>query len=307
MSDGPSPGVGDGSPTTESHVIDITESRPGRVGALPVRRALPRRGRRLVGAWCFIDHMGPAPIEPPRGLDIAPHPHTGLQTLTWLVEGEALHRDSLGTQQPIRPGELNLMTAGRGVAHSEEGTANYRGELHGAQLWIAQPSATRDGPPAFEHHATLPQVDLVGAVATVLVGRLGDAVSPARHDTDHVGVDLSLHGGDTTLALRDDVEYALIVLSGAARVDDHVVEPGHLAYLGLGRDEIRLTSRERSRALLVGGVPFEEPVMMWWNYVARTRQEILDAHQSWMTNDGRFGRVDSTLARIEVPPPPWAG
>ncbi len=233
--------------------------------------------------------MGPAPIEPPRGLDIAPHPHTGLQTLTWLVEGEALHRDSLGTQQPIRPGELNLMTAGRGVAHSEEGTANYRGELHGAQLWIAQPSATRDGPPAFEHHATLPQVDLVGAVATVLVGRLGDVVSPARHDTDHVGVDLSLHGGDTTLALRDDVEYALIVLSGAARVDDHVVEPGHLAYLGLGRDEIRLTSRERSRALLVGGVPFEEPVMMWWNYVARTRQEILDAHQSWMTDDGRLG------------------
>ncbi|MGC8510994.1 MAG: pirin family protein [Acidimicrobiales bacterium] len=299
MSDGPSP--------IEGPVIDVTTSRPGLVGALPVRRALPRRGRRLVGAWCFVDHMGPAPVSPPRGLDIAPHPHTGLQTVTWLVEGEALHRDSLGTQQPIRPGELNLMTAGRGVAHSEEGTARYRGELHGAQLWIAQPAATRDGPPAFEHHTALPQVDLDDAVATVLIGRLGDAVSPARRDTDHVGIDLALRAGATTAALRDDFEYALIILSGAVHVDDRLIEPGHLAYLGVGRVELHLTAREPSRALLFGGVPFDEPVTMWWNYVARTREEILDAHQSWMTDDGRFGRVDSPLARIEVSPPPWSG
>ena len=250
--------------------------------------------------------MGPAPISAPRGLDIAPHPHMGLQTVTWLVQGEALHRDSLGSQQIIRPGELNLMTAGHGVAHSEEGTENYDGELHGVQLWIAQPDTTRNAPPAFEHHAALPQVELDHGVATVLIGRLDDAVSPARRDTDHVGVDLSLRAGSTTLALRNDVEYALIVLHGAAHIDGHVIEPGYLAYLGIGRTELGLVAREPTRALLFGGVPLDEPVMMWWNYVARTRQEILEAHRSWLADDGRFGRVASPLARIEVPPPPWA-
>jgi redox-sensitive bicupin YhaK (pirin superfamily) len=157
VSGSPTDRVGDGPTPAEEYVIDVTTSRPGRVGAIPVRRALPRRGRRLVGAWCFVDHIGPASISPPGGLDIAPHPHAGLQTLTWLLEGEALHRDSLGTQQAIRPGELNLMTAGHGVAHSEEGTRSYRGDVHGVQLWIAQPTITRDGPPAFEHHGALPR------------------------------------------------------------------------------------------------------------------------------------------------------
>jgi redox-sensitive bicupin YhaK (pirin superfamily) len=286
-------------------VVEVTESRNGQVGALPVRRALPRRGRRTVGAWCFVDHMGPATVTEDRGLDVAPHPHIGLQTVTWLFAGEAVHRDSLGTEQLIQPGQLNLMTAGRGVSHSEEGTGRYRGDLHGMQLWVAQPSTTRDGDPGFEHHAELPRLDLDEAVATVLVGAVDGVVSPARRDTEHVGVDLELRPGITAVPVRADFELALVVAAGAVAVDGVTIEPGHLAHLGTRRDEVPLTVREPSRALLFGGVPFDEPVLMWWNFVARTRDEIVQAHTDWTRADERFGHVDSPLARTEVGPPPW--
>jgi redox-sensitive bicupin YhaK (pirin superfamily) len=163
--------------------VEITPSRESVVGAMRVRRALPRIGRRTVGAWCFADHMGPELVTETHGLDIGPHPHTGLQTVTWLVAGEVLHRDSLGSEQLIRAGQLNLMTAGQGVTHSEEATGHYRGQLHGVQLWMVQPEATRHGVAAFEHHATLPQVELDNAIATILVGELAGAASPARRDT----------------------------------------------------------------------------------------------------------------------------
>jgi quercetin 2,3-dioxygenase len=286
--------------------VEITASRESRVGAFNVRRALPRRGRRTVGAWCFIDHMGPAAIDETRGLDVAPHPHIGLQTVTWLLEGEALHRDSLGTEQVIAPGQLNLMTAGHGVSHSEEGTGRYHGELQGVQLWVAQPSATRAGAPAFEHHGELPRVELDNAIATVLVGDLDGTTSPARRDTDHTGTDLDLRIGTTTVPLRPDHEYALVVVTGAVHLDGSVVEPGHLAYLGVGRDELGLVVGAPTRALLVGGVPFVEPVLMWWNFVARTRDEILGAHADWTAAADRFGMVASSLPRIEVGPPPWS-
>ena len=290
----------------EARALEITHSRESRVGAIGVRRALPRRGRRTVGPWCFVDHMGPALVSPGRGMDVAPHPHVGLQTVTWLVEGEALHRDSLGSEQVIAPGQLNLMTAGWGVAHSEEGTGTYGGNLHGVQLWIAQPSATRDGPAAFEHHRELPRRDLDAAVATVLVGDLDGTTSPARRDTDHLGVDLALRGGTTTVPLRTDFEHALVTLLGAAHLDGQIIEPGHLAYLGTARAEISLAAEEQTRVLLLGGVPFDDEVLMWWNFVARTRAEIVEAHRAWMAADERFGRVDSPLPRIEVGPPPWS-
>ena len=158
--------------------VEIGASRQTQVGSVGVRRALPCKERRTVGAWCFIDQMGPTTVTADRGIDIAPHPHIGLQTVTWLLSGEAVHRDSLGSEQTIRPGQLNLMTAGHGVSHSEEATGRYSGELYGAQLWIAQPRATRDGDAAFEHHPDLPKVDLGGAVATVLVGTLAGTESP---------------------------------------------------------------------------------------------------------------------------------
>src|SRR5215210_1716331 len=132
----------------EACELEIIEGRDAQVGAFGVNRVLPRRRRRSVGAWCFVDHMGPGDVTADRGLDIGPHPHIGLQTVTWLLRGEVLHRDSLGSEQVIRPGQLNLMTAGHGVSHSEETAGTYAGALHGVQLWVAQPSATRDGPPA---------------------------------------------------------------------------------------------------------------------------------------------------------------
>jgi redox-sensitive bicupin YhaK (pirin superfamily) len=300
--------VGEGDPPSRQRVasVEVTESRESQVGRLRVRRALPRRARRTVGPWCFIDHMGPATVTEAAGIDVAPHPHIGLQTVTWLLAGEVLHRDSLGTEQVIAPGQLNLMTAGRGVAHSEERTGRYHGPLHGVQLWVAQPSSTRDGSPGFEHHAHLPGVDLEGAVGTVLVGEIGGVASAARRDTDHVGVDLELRRGSTTVPLRPDFEHALVVFEGVVEVDGEAVPPGRLAYLGLGRDECGLRVTDAARALLVGGQPFDEPVLMWWNFVARTRDELVGAHRDWMARDVRFGEVASPLPRIEVAPPPWA-
>lgn len=287
-------------------MLDLTDGRDASVGALRVRRALPTKGRRTVGAWCFADHMGPAEVTETHGLDVGPHPHIGLQTVTWLVAGEVLHRDSLGSEQVIAPGQLNLMTAGHGVSHSEEATGAYRGPLHGIQLWVAQPEATRHGAPAFEHHAELPRYDLPGATATVLVGRLGDAVSPARRDTDHVGAELAVR--DTTVVPLDrGSEHALVVLDGSVRVGDDVVEPGRLAYLAPGHDELPLTVTEPARVMLLGGAPFGTRPVMWWNFVARSHEEIDAAYESWRTDDGRFGTVRSALARIDTPPPWWHG
>jgi quercetin 2,3-dioxygenase len=286
--------------------IELTPSREAQVGRFRVRRALPRRARRTVGAWCFADHMGPATVTEDGGLDVGPHPHIGLQTVTWLLSGEALHRDSLGTEQVIAPGQLNLMTAGHGIAHSEEATGAYAGPLQGIQLWVAQPEQTRHGEPAFEHHADLPRVELASGTATVLVGRLLDGSSPARRDTDHLGVDLDLRRGRTEVPLDPSHEHAVVVLDGRVAVHGHDVEPGVLAYLGRGHDSIGFATDGPARAMLLGGTPFEDELVMWWNYVARTRDEVVAAHRAWSAGDvDRFGAVASPLPRIETASPPW--
>lgn len=286
--------------------LEITPSREARIDGQTVRRALPRRGRRTVGAWCFADHIGPSVIDDGDGLGIGPHPHIGLQTVTWLLAGEILHRDSLGYEQPIRPGQLNLMTAGNGVSHAEETPVGAPSELHGIQLWVAQPEATRHGDPAFEHHAELPQVELPGALATVMVGEFAGVTSPARRDTDHMGVDLALRPGSVRLPLRPDYEYAIVVLEGAVGIGDQLVEPGNLAYLGEYRDELTVTAESPTRLILLGGVPFESPILMWWNFVGRTREEIDAATESWERDDGRFGTVASELPRLPAAPTPWS-
>ncbi|HZU81210.1 MAG TPA: pirin family protein [Acidimicrobiales bacterium] len=281
----------------------VLDSRTAAVGALTVRRALPQRSRRTVGAWCFLDHGGP--VEAPAGaFGIGPHPHIGLRTVTWVLRGAFLHRDSLGSEQLVRPGELNLMTAGHGIVHAEEHPE--AGPLHVVQLWVAQPAATRDGPSAFEHHGALPRLALGAGVATVLVGSLGDAASPARRDTDHMAADVEL-AGEVVLPADPAYEHAVVPVEGALQVDGAAVEPGRLVYLGPGRDELVLRSSGPARAIVVGGVPFDEPVVMWWNYVARTRDEIVEAHRAWTARDGRFVVPDSVLAPLDAGPPPWAG
>ncbi len=304
MSDDRSDSV-NGVPGANGHVIEVTDSRTVHIGPLSVRRALPTRGRRMVGAWCFVDHMGPETVSVERSVDIAPHPHVGLQTVTWLFSGELLHRDSLGTEQLIRPGQLNLMSAGRGVAHSEENPGLTYGQLHGIQLWLAQPSSTRNDPAAFEHHRDLPRLDAANATVTILVGTVDKIDAGVRGDCDLVGLELDLHGGDTTIGLNPAFEHALVVASGAAIVDGVRVSPGHLAHLGLGRDELRLSTEGPGKALLIGGVPFSERILMWWNFVARTEAEITDAWMDWAEGAGRFGVVASEFKRIEVGPPPW--
>jgi hypothetical protein len=173
------------------------------------------------------------------------------------------------------------------------------------QLWVALPNATRHGGSAFEHHEELPKFGVGHGEGTVLIGRHGDQSSPARRDSDLIGLELRLGSGDSVVELQPDFEHALVVTSGALETNGTIVEPGHLAYLGKGRDAITLSARDETFVLLLGGTPFDETVMMWWNFVARTQDEISDAYESWLKHDERFGAVNSTLSRIEVGPPPW--
>jgi redox-sensitive bicupin YhaK (pirin superfamily) len=286
-------------------VLEIVASRVAQVGAGSVRRALPQRTRRTIGAWCFVDHFGPATDA----VAIGPHPHIGLHTVTWLLEGEAVHHDSLGSEQPLRPGQLNLMSAGHGIAHSEEGAIpppRPRPLTHGAQLWVAQPDATRDGPPAFEHHDELPRVELGATTATVLLGALGDERSPARADTPIVGLDLEGRAGTAVVPLDPTFEHGVVVLDGLVEIDDEIITPGVLAYLGTGRDELVIDVEARARVLVLGGEPFPDPIHMWWNFVGPSREAIDDARAAWQANDeDRFAPVRSRLDRIDAPGTPW--
>ncbi len=282
--------------------IELTPGREASVGGVPVHRVLPHRPRRTVGAWCFVDHFGPT--DGP-GMDIGPHPHIGLQTVTWLLDGMIVHRDSLGSEQPIRPGQLNLMTAGGGIAHAEEAPPGWSGRTHGAQLWLAQPEETRQGAPAFEHHAELPAVEIGSATTTVLVGELGDAASPARHDTPLVGLDVRLHAGAADVPLDSTFEHAIVLLDGVLAVDGIDVPANTLAHLSPGRSSATFATTTGARLLVLGGVPFGEAVLMSWNFVARSRDEIDAATDDWNAGAERFGVVDSAIDRIPAPRPPW--
>jgi redox-sensitive bicupin YhaK (pirin superfamily) len=286
-----------GPATTEHERYDAREVD---LGGLAVRRLLPRRGRRTVGAWCFLDHFGPADAD----MRIGPHPHIGLQTVTWLLDGEVVHHDSLGSEQPIRPGQLNLMTAGRGVAHAEESPERASQRLHGAQLWVAQPSSTRHGDAAFEHHAELPRVELGCGTATVLLGELAGSgtPSPARTDTPIVGLAVRASAaGDASLPLDPGFEHAVVVLGGAVTLAGQALAPGTLVYVPPGAGELALAAVEPSDVLVLGGAPFGEELAMWWNFVGRTRDELAEARDDWESGTDRFGPVASAMSRIGAP------
>src|SRR4030095_8029242 len=284
----------------------VLESYPARAATLPggltVRRALPRSARRLVGPWCFLDHYGPVAFGAEKRMAIGPHPHIGRQTVTWLFEGEVLHKDSLGNEQLIRPGQLNLMTAASGIAHAEKPPSRNSGSLHGVQLWVALPDGRRRGAPSFDHYAELPVAVLGSARAVVLMGELDGARSPTKAYSRMVGADIVAgNDGDVDVPLDPGFEHALLVIEGSVTLGGRPLEPSTLHYLGTGRDGVTLTARTGTRLLLLGGEPFGERILMWWNFVARTPEEIAEAR-----NDGdrgnRFGPVADAGDRIPAPP-----
>jgi len=270
-----------------------------------VTRTLPNRERRMVGAWCFLDQYGPTRLGDgtgmSAGMSVAAHPHTGLQTVSWLVAGEIHHYDSLGNSQLIRPGQLNLMTAGRGIAHAELTPERHSGVLHGAQLWVALPAEHAGAAPHFEHHADLPVLDGSGATVTVLMGSLDGATSNAKAYSPIVGAEIALES-EVTLPLRKDFEYALLALAGSVEIGLITLEKGPLLYLGRGREEIKLMAHGPSRALLLGGEPFDEEIVMWWNFVGRSHEEIVALRQGW--ESGGFAPVTGGYAGGTIPAPP---
>ncbi len=283
--------------------IELTTARLARVGDIEVRRLLPLRRRRSVGAWCFVDHYGPMSVDGVAGMQVPPHPHIGLQTVTWLIEGNVLHRDSLGSEQMIRPGQLNLMTAGHGIAHSEESPADHDPGLHGVQLWLALPGADREMAPAFEHHADLPVLGLGGAEVTVFAGSLADVTSPARTYSPLVGAEINaVRDGNITIPLIPGHEHVIFVARGEAAANGTSVAPGGLLYLDTGRDSLTLTVRSGARLFLLGGTPLGETLLMWWNFVGRTPDDIIEAARAWAAGQ-RFGEVQGYRGAPLAAPP----
>jgi redox-sensitive bicupin YhaK (pirin superfamily) len=271
-----------------------------------VRRLLPNLGRRLVGPWCFVDHYGPDDVAAGPGMQVPPHPHMGLQTVSWLRAGEVHHRDSLGNSAVIRPGELGLMTAGHAITHAEHSPLAHPSMLHGAQLWVALPSGARDIAPAWEHHTSLPVLSEFGVTATLLLGSMGGETSPGTTHSPMMGVSVTLRAAAARLPLESDFEHAVLVMSGSAAVDDEQLHVGTMLYLGCGRSDLLLSSSGDAEVLLLGGEPFGEEILMWWNFVARSNEEIVQARDQW--HDGaRFGTVRGAGARLAAPPlPPGA-
>ena len=279
-----------------------------------VRRLIPSKGRRMIGAWCFVDHYGPDDVIETGGMWVPPHPHTGLQTVTWLFEGEGLHTDSLGSRQLIRPGQLNVMTAGHGICHAEISPPDAPRRLHGVQLWTCLPDPVRDTTPAdFTHLARLPVVDDGSLTATVFMGSLGGAVSSAPAFTPLVGVEVTVAAGTTgALPLEPAFEYGVLAVQGTVSVDGVDVPRNSMSYLGDGRTQLTLRAPAAQDAvlLLLGGAPFEEEIVMWWNFIGRSHEEIVDQRAAWNGRGTdwlppRFGAVAGFDGpRLLAPPMP---
>lgn len=282
-------------------VITAREVPLGGPRAMRVRRTLPQRQRSLIGAWCFIDHYGPEDVSTSAGMDVAPHPHTGLQTVSWLVTGEIEHHDSAGVHAMVRPGELNLMSAGHGISHSEVSTPDTT-ILHGAQLWLALPDAVRDDDHGFDHFAPEP-VTAGDAQMRVFLGdvgmRVGDervrADSPVRTATALVGAEIVLPAHTTvTLEVAPTHEHGVLSDRGDIAVENESLAVGELGFVGVGSPTVVVANRSDTsgRVLLVGGEPFTEEIIMWWNFVGRTHDEIASYRAQWEAGDVRFGTVE---------------
>lgn len=267
--------------------------------AMAVRRTLPQRDRSLIGAWCFIDHYGPDDVSVTGGMVVPPHPHTGLQTASWLFAGEVEHRDSVGSLALVRPGELNLMTAGAGISHSEVSTPN-TSALHGVQLWIALPDLTRHQQPHFESHVITPMV-VDGVTLHLFLGEIAGHSAVARGDTPLLGVQIDLPAGAAIdLDVSGTFEHGLLVDAGTVLFAGSTVRPDELGFLAAGPTGIRLENAgdTAGRVLLLGGEPLGEQIVMWWNFIGRTHDEVAAFRAQWQAEvidgtdaAGRFGRV----------------
>lgn len=282
----------------------------GGVRGVTVARTLPQRGMPTVGAWCFLDSFGPAAPD----MSVLPHPHIGLQTVTWPLSGVIRHRDSLGSDVLVRPGELNLMTAGNGVAHSEFSwldDASGSETMRGLQLWVALPEKSRHGAAAFEQYRDLPRAVVDRLSITVLLGELAGQHSPATTFSPIVGAQIESATGNSSLPLNPLFEHAILVIDGALKIDDVAIPPGPLAFLGANRSELNLQADGDCRFLLIGGEPFGEDLLMWWNFVARSQEEIEAGRADWQASTARFPAVaghgpeaGAEAGRIPAPPLP---
>jgi quercetin 2,3-dioxygenase len=284
----------------------VFESFPARettLGTLKILRALPIRQKRLVGAWCFLDRFGPLSFSDAKPMDVAPHPHIGLQTVSWLLQGEIVHKDSLGSEALLGPRGVNVMTSGGGIAHSEETPPKNSGLLNGVQLWVALPDGPRHGPASFQHVDEVPNVEQGGGVVSVFAGSMLGSSSAAKHFTPLLGVDVSLHAdGSLELPLDRSFEHAALLLTGDAEIEGQAIDATSLWYLGTSRSSVEFKSKNGSRVLLIGGPPFPEQILMWWNFVARTSEEIAQARSDWQHHE-RFGAVTAYHGpRLDAPP-----
>ena len=278
--------------------------------AIRVRRTLPQRERSLIGAWCFADHYGPHDVRGGVGMDVPPHPHTGLQTVSWLFDGEVEHRDSAGVHALIRPGELNLMTAGAGICHSEVSTSATT-ILHGVQLWVALPDAERNTERGFAHYAPDP-VAVPGAALRVFLGALSGSRSPVQTFTPLLGAQIDLDpGAHVVVDVDASFEHGVLLDKGRIEVAGAEIDVADLAYQAAGCDGLALRNPGDSpaRALLLGGPPFTEELVMWWNFVGRSHDDIATYRRLWQERDARFGAVDGyrgSVTRLPAPPLPNA-
>ncbi|KOX02027.1 MULTISPECIES: pirin family protein [unclassified Streptomyces] len=286
----------DGGPPAGTPRVDVLTPRDVPLGgprAMTVRRTLPQRARTLIGAWCFADHYGPDDVAETGGMDVAPHPHTGLQTVSWLFSGEIEHRDSLGSHALVRPGELNLMTSGYGISHSEVSTPRTT-VLHGVQLWVALPEEHRATARDFRHHVPEP-VRTDGAEIRVFLGSLAGTTSPVPAFTPLLGAEIVLEPhAAVTLAVDPGFEHGLLVDQGAVRLADVLLKPAELGYVHPGPGTLTLTneSDDIARTVLLGGTPFDEEIVMWWNFIGRSHEDIVRAREDWQNSSDRFGAVE---------------
>ena len=265
---------------------------------IEVRRTLPNARKRMIGAWAFVDHFGPTPQT--EGMVVAAHPHTGLQTATWMFEGRFEHRDSIGSIQLIEPGQLNLMTAGRGIAHSELSLADAN-TLHAVQLWIALPDSVRKMAPEFQHLSDLPSVELGQATATVFAGALfgePDLRASTKIFSPLVGAEIRIPAGTaTTVSLDPKFEHGLLVVQGEVKIDDSSIDLHTMEYRGLGTETLVIFNSGTTESILIllGGEPFDEPIVMWWNFIERSHEEIVEARNRWNSRDSSIPEFEDRI------------